>query len=358
VRGRCPQGALALGLICLVLAIPAAAEARLPAGFAGVVPQGSLSRADLGRIGGLGLGLRLGVRWCDVEPEPGRYDFSALDAQIGSAAERGIQVLPEVDATPAWLRARPYMPPLGKRGLGAWHNFLRVLVERYGRGGEFWQGRARRQPIGRWQLWNEPNFPVFWRPRPSPRAYAKLLHVGAAAVRGADPRAEIVAAGLAPIERQPLPWEFLRRLYRVPGFRSDFDYAALHPYSPNVEVLAYEIERTREVMAAAGDAGKPLLITEFGVASDSRYPNALDRGPRGQAAYLSRAFGRLARERKRWHVGGAYWFAWQDTATDDPLCVFCQHSGLFNVAGAPKPAWQALRRLAGHPRRQRGERVR
>ncbi|HXR61387.1 MAG TPA: hypothetical protein VN732_08680, partial [Solirubrobacterales bacterium] len=274
MRGDRPRG-LALGLlICLVLAVPTVAEARLPSGFAGVVPQGPLRPADLRRIGELDLGLRVVVRWSETETTPGRYDFSALDAQIGAAAERGIQVLPEVDATPAWLRPRPFMPPLGKRGLRSWRNFLRALVERYGHGGQFWQGRARRQPVRRWQLWNEPNFPVFWRPRPSPRGYARLLHAGAAAVRGADPRAEIVAAGLAPIERQPMPWEFLRRLYRVPGFRGDFDYAALHPYSPNVEVLAYEIERTREVMAAAGDADKPLLITEFGVASGSQYPNS------------------------------------------------------------------------------------
>lgn len=349
-------GTLALGLICLLLLAADGAAARLPAGFAGVVPQGPLSSADLARIGDLGLGLRLVVRWHDVESRPGRYDFSGLDAQIGAAADSGIRVLPEVDATPAWLRPEPFMPPLGRRGLAAWRGFLAELVGRYGRGGEFWRGRERRQPIRRWQLWNEPNFPVFWRPRPSPRGYAKLLHAGAAAVRRADPAAEIVAAALAPIERQPRPWEFLRRLYRVPGFRADFDLAALHPYSPNVEVLAYEMERTRAVMAAAGDARKPILITEFGVASDGPYPNAMDRGRRGQAAYLERAFERLARERRRWHVAGAYWFAWRDGTADDPVCVFCQYSGLFDAGGEAKPAWWALRRVvtgAGGVRRLR-----
>lgn len=340
---RCRPSALAL--VCLLLAAPVAAEARLPAGFAGTVPQGPLKPADLRRIGQLGLGLRLVVRWCDLESHPGQYDFSTLDAQIGAAADHGIQVLPEVDATPAWLRAAPYMPPLGKRGLGAWRKFLHALVERYGHRGEFWRGRQRRQPIRRWQLWNEPNFSVFWQPRPSPRGYAKLLHAGAAAVRSADPEAKIVAAGLAPIERQPRPWEFLRRLYRIPGFEDDFDFAALHPYSPNVEYLAYEVERTRAVMAAAGDGRKPLLITEFGVASNAAYPNAMDRGRRGQAAYLERAFERLARERGSWRLAGAYWYTWRDGNADDPFCVFCQYAGLFDLEGKAKPAWWALRRL-------------
>ena len=80
MRAEWRPPALTLGLICLALAIPAAAEARLPPGFAGVVPHGPLSSADFERMGELGLGLRLGIRWCDVEPKPGHYDFSALDA--------------------------------------------------------------------------------------------------------------------------------------------------------------------------------------------------------------------------------------------------------------------------------------
>lgn len=335
----------ALLLVALALAAPAA-SARLPAGFAGVVPQGPLSGADYERIGAQGLGMRLVVRWAQLEPRPGEYDFAALDAQLGAAADHGIRVLPEIDASPAWLKPRPFMPPLGERGLSAWRRFLRVTVERYGPGGEFWQGRERRLPIRRWQVWNEPNFAVFWEPRPSAPAYAKLLHAGAAAIRGADPKAQIVAAAVAPIEHEPPPWEFLRQLYAVPGARADFDFVALHPYSPTVSVLAYQLDRTRQVMAAAGDRRKPLLVTEFGVASDGPYPNAMDRGVRGQARYLELAFERMARER-RWHVAGAYWFAWQDGTVDDPYCVFCRDAGLFDAAGEPKPAWWALRRAIG-----------
>lgn len=333
---------LLVGLACL----PAAATARVPDGFAGVVPQAPLTETDLGRIGDSGLGLRLVVRWAQLEPRPGEYDFAALDAQLGAAADHGIRVLPEIDASPAWLKPRPFMPPLGERGLSAWRAVLRKLVERYGPGGEFWRGRERRLPIHRWQLWNEPNFAVFWEPRPSAPAYAKLLHAGAAAIRGADPKAQIVAAAVAPIEHEPPPWEFLRRLYAVPGARADFDFVALHPYSPTVAVLAYQLDRTRQVMAEAGDRRKPLLITEFGVASDGPYPNLMDRGRRGQARFLQAAFKRLAQER-RWRVAGAYWFAWQDGTTDDPYCVFCRDSGLFTAAGAPKPAWWALRKVLG-----------
>lgn len=337
-------GALALALAC-ALALPSGvAAARLPAGFAGVVPQGPLSPGDFDRIGGLGLGLRLGVSWRAVEEEPGAYDFSALDAEVGAAADRGITVLPVVYGTPAWLRPDPFRPPLGRAGLAAWRGFLRELVRRYGRGGEFWQGRGRRVPLRRWQLWNEPNFPIFWRPGPSPAAYAKLLHAGAAAIRGVDPRAQIVAAGLAPIERQPPPWQFLRRLYRVPGFRADADLIALHPYSARFAVLAERVGRMRAVMAAAGDARKSLLITEIGAASSSSRPDVMDLGLLGQASYLEQSMLGLARFR-RWRIGAVYWYAWQDKLGDDPTCQFCPYVGLLDADGAPKPAWWALRRL-------------
>ncbi|MGN6200920.1 MAG: hypothetical protein ACTHNY_00750 [Solirubrobacterales bacterium] len=100
------------------------------------------------------------------------------------------------------------------------------------------------------------------------------------------------------------------------------------------------------------------MITEIGVASDGIRPNPFDKGPRGQARFLDGAYGLLLSNRRRWHLAGAYWFTWQDVDTPDRYCIFCQYAGLFDLEGKPKPAWWALRRLAGHPRRQGGERVR
>lgn len=338
---------LAFGLAALILAAaPAAATPlRVPAGFVGVVPQAPLRAADLERIGRLGLDVRLPVFWYDVERRPGEYDFEALDRVIGAAADRGIRVLPQLGGSPGWATPDPARPPLGRSAIAAWRGFLRAMVERYGPDGDFWQGRGRRVPVRRWQVWNEPNFWVFWRPRPTPRGYARLLHASAAAIRGADPGARIVAAAVAPIERALKPWEFMRRMYRVPGFRDDFDVAALHPYSPSLRGVEYQVRRFRRVMARAGDGRKPLLLTELGVASDGVPPTAFDRGPLGQARFLERTFERLLERRRRWRIAGAYWFTWRDAGGLDPSCSFCQHAGLLDVRGEPKPAWWALRRV-------------
>jgi polysaccharide biosynthesis protein PslG len=319
----------------------------VPRAFFGVSPQDGLTARDFERMSGVIGTIRIPVYWMHCEPRPGDFEFDALDQVVGMAADAGIRVLPFVYGSPAWVAAEPARPPLAKDDRAVWARFLRVLVDRYGPGGEFWNGRAARLPIRRWQLWNEPNFPIFWAPRPSPAGYARLLATGARAIRGADPQARIVLAGLAPIERHPLPWDFLRRLYAVPGFARSFDVVALHPYSASLRSLSYQVAQTRAAMAAAGDAAKPLEITEFGVASGGVRASPMVKTPAGQAAFLRRAFGLLLANRRTWRLSGAEWFTWRDGITDDPHCVFCEHAGLFDAGDRPKPAWWALRGLAG-----------
>jgi hypothetical protein len=326
---------------------PAVARPAVPGGFFGVVPQSPLGARDFKRMHGVVGTLRIPIYWPQVEPRAGELDFAALDATVSAAAAAGVRVLPFVYGTPAWLAATPTRPPLGARGRSAWVGFLRALVNRYGSNGELWRGRGPgRVPIRQWQIWNEPNFLLFWRPRPSPSGYARLLRISARTIRTTDPGAQVVAAGLAPVEGGMLPWTFLRKLYAVPGVRATFDLAAVHPYSASLGGMAYQVRKARQVMAAAGDGGKPLLISELGVASDSLLPTPFNWGLKGQASFLRRAYGLLLGARQRWHIAGIDWYAWQDMSTADPHCVFCEYAGLFDSSGQPKAAWRALRGVA------------
>lgn len=341
--------AASLGLL-FAGAPPAVARPAVPPGFFGVVPQGTLGARDFKRMRGVVGTLRIPIFWPRVEPRAGELDFSALDVTVSAAARSGVRVLPFVYGTPAWLAADPARPPLSAAGRSAWTGFLRALVRRYGPGGELWGGGSSRMAIRRWQIWNEPNFLLFWRPRPSPVGYVRLLRASKQALRSADHGAQIVAAGLAPVEGGMLPWKFLRRLYAVPGARSSFDLAAVHPYSSWLGGVTYQVRKARHVMAAGGDAGKPLLVSELGVASDSPLPTAFDWGSKGQALYLRRAYGSLLRAREKWHIAGVDWYAWQDMSAADPHCVFCEHAGLFDRRGTPKPAWRAFVHVAAEAR--------
>lgn len=336
--------ALAL-LVGAAGAVPAAARSASapPPGFFGVVPQAALTAADLERMEGTVETLRIPIFWSSCEPRRGQYDFSGPDAEIAAAAAHGIRVMPVVYGTPAWLSGDQARPPLAPGALAAWKGFLRRLVVRYGPDGTLWKETGERQPIRRWQIWNEPNFRLFWEPRISPPDYARLLGASAAAIRKADPGAEIVLAGIAPVGAGMKTWVFMRRLLRVPGVRGDFDLAALHPYAASLGEMNYQLTRVRAAMVAGGAGRKGLLVSEIGVASDGFYPSAFVRGLGGQAAFLREAFARLLAMRHRWRIAGVDWFAWQDQSQPDRHCSFCQGAGLFDLTGEPKPAWKAYR---------------
>ena len=77
---------------------------------------------------------------------------------------------------------------------------MRAAVGRYGTGGTFWREHPDmpRLPVTDWQVWNEPNSPLFWKPKPDAAAYLELLRGFDSAARGADPQARDRA-------RRPLP---------------------------------------------------------------------------------------------------------------------------------------------------------
>ncbi|HET8861652.1 MAG TPA: hypothetical protein VFM94_00190 [Solirubrobacterales bacterium] len=332
--------------VVLLLAAPATAK-PVPRKFFGVVPQGPLSARDLDRMEGVVGTLRIPMYWFELEPAPGVRDFERYDALLGAAAERGVRVMPFVYGTPPWISPNSSRPPLATaRARRAWASFLRLLVARYGHGGEFWKGRAAQLPVNSWQIWNEPNFKLFWRPRPSPRGYARMLKISAQAIRGEDPRATIVAAGVAPVGAGFLPRVFLRRLYRVPEVRRSFDVVAVHPYASNVRRMEIQVRDARTIMDAAGDSGTPLLVSEFGVASQGRIESAFVLGERGQASFAHDALRLLLSKRRAWRIAGADWFTWQDGVAADPRCAFCEGAGLLDREGRPKPAWWAFRQFA------------
>ncbi len=351
-RGRFLAVAALCYIACVTVMTAAHASAssrvEVPRTFFGVVPQDALTSRDYARMRGVVGTLRIPIYWFQVEPRPGEFDFDWVDGIVGRAADAGLRVVPFVYGSPPWIAGEePAIPPLDTADhRRAWAGLMRKLVDRYGPRGGFWKGRTAKRPIRRWQIWNEPNFPLFWAPLVSAPGYARLLTIAARAIRGEDPGAKIVLAGLAPVENGPLPWVYLRRLYRVPGVARSFDVVALHPYSGTLASLAYQIEEARQVMTAAGDGEKSIEVTEFGVASGGAIPSPMVKSPAGQASFLRRAFGLLLANRARWRISGADWFTMRDRTVADPHCVFCQYAGLFDATDGPKPAWRTLVRLA------------
>ena len=214
----------------------------------------------------------------------------------------------------------------------AFARYAAELVRRYGPG--------TRHPIRAWQVWNEPNIPSWWSPRPDPAKYGELLRAASQAIREADPGAEIVAAGL-PDSRlgEPGP-AFLKAALKTAGDDA-VDTIAVHPYA---RTPADVVEKVRAIQRVA--PGKRVWVTEVGWGTGGRRGDqTVDE--KTQARYLRETFAAL----RELDVRGVVWFQWRDPKPfPGRRPIWPYYAGLTDVNGDPKPALAELRRLSNSAR--------
>jgi len=340
---------VAFVLAALAGAIPASASAgsAVPTAFWGVNPVAVPTDAQVEKIAAGGVGsLRVPLSWSAIQPAAGAApDWSSFDALVEAPLRHRLRILPVIWGSPSWVTPIEHNLPVAQ--LPAWKLFLSGAAKRYGPGGSFWAEHGPvsadplpYQPIRLWQIWNEPNFFFFTNPVSS-AVYAKLLVASRAAISAVDPGAKLLLGGMfaTPRQRPPKAYsaaDFLDQLYAVKGIKSSFDGVALHPYAYDTASLAETIDAVRVVMKANGDAGTGLWITEIGWGSAAKGP--FQKGLKGQARELGRAFSLFETNRRRWRLQGVDWWS----LTDDPsatACNFCGDTGLFTAGFQPKPAW-------------------
>jgi polysaccharide biosynthesis protein PslG len=348
-------GILAALLAALALLLPAAsAQARVGRSFWGVVPSPGMGLTikdlDMMRQAKVGI-VRSPVYQEDIEPSPGNFDFTPTDALIGYLASRGIPTLPDLVVS----QTNP-PPPISGSAAQTWQAFVQGLVGRYGPGGSYWSGPYQQDhpggpiiPVTSWQVYNEPNLHKYF-PSSSPvRDYAKLLSNTSSSIRGIDPNAKIVLAGMPTLLSKYVPfpgWKFLDKLYQVPGAKADFDIASAHPYAENLDQLRLAMKKIRGAMKRHGDKRTQVWITELGYGSD-RFNHHLNFGLAGQAKMLRKTFHLLLDRRNRWKVRGVVWYDWRDPPVKNPDCSFCSSAGLLRADSSGKPAFGAYKRFTG-----------
>lgn len=366
-RVRASLAVLALLALSALGAAPAAQA--LPGKFWGVVPQTEPNLGEFSRLkrGGVD-SIRVPLDWGNMQPDPGASpDWTGVDRLVTSAATVGIEVFPFLYGAPPWAvptdRSIPsdpprFLPVRNGRQRSAWKRFLVQAVRRYGPTGSFWAQNPSvpKRPIRNWQIGNEVNFKYFVG-RPNPVEYGKLVKLSYAALRAVDRGARLILSGLfahpaeARIKRGPRQAytapEFLELMYRrTPGIKSKFHGVALHPYTGTYRRLPLYIEEIRDLLAAHGDTGKGLYLTELGWSSQSprRRSDGFAKGRGGQARELKGAFKLLRKNQRRWRLQRVHWFSVNDL---EGACNFCDGSGLFEEGFVPKPSWFAYARLAG-----------
>jgi hypothetical protein len=349
------------------------AAAAVPAKFWGVAPQSLPSAEQFQRLqrGGVDT-MRFPIEWSTVESVQGSPDWNYVDSLVTGVTASGIEPLPFITGAPSWAVKQRSVNPASHSFAPAslpvrtgaerasWEGFLREVVGRYGPGGAFWSQHPGLpyRPIRTWQIWNEPNFKYFVA-APNPIDYGKLIKLSYTAIKGLDPGAQLILAGLFADPKEAtgkyrtykprpalLATEFLRQMYHgTPGIKQKFQGVALHPYSTEYWKLAPEVEAVREVLRKAGDPGKALWITELGWSSEPPSPSdEFAKGRQGQARELKGAFKLIVRNQAKWNLKRVFWFSVDDRAG---LCNFCGGSGLFGEGFLPKPSWKAYVKFAG-----------
>jgi hypothetical protein len=350
--------AATLAGIGLCLAVFAAPAAAVPRELFGISKGQPLNQRDFRKLQSTRVRtLRFAIAWHAMQPSRGSTPlWGATDKLVGNLAARGIRPVPFIYGSPSWVAKKPNRPPLGSaRKVRAWRTFLASVVDRYGRGGEYWRTGgpyqvahpgARPKPITAYQIWNEPNLPKFFPKRKGTQKYGQLVKIAHRAINGIDRRAKVVLAGLTGYAR-PRGWNFLDKLYRVKGIKRSFDVAALHPYAATIGQFRTEAHLIRRVMKRHHDARTALWLTEVGWGSargTRRFP--LNKGRQGQKRMLTKSFKLVLRKRRSWHIQRLFWFHWRDPAKGDgTYCSFCPSAGLLRHNHRPKPAYRAFRRF-------------
>ena len=346
---------LSLLLTLFALALPAApALANIPPGFIGVSPQSAAKASDYELMRKAGVtSSRLLLSWHGTQSKSPYFadpNWRGFDHEVAVAAREGIRIFPVVWGSPEWVAPEPgTMPVRTPFQRWAWSDFLRAAAERYGADGEFWDEHPWLPylPVGRWEIWNEENLVTFAADDPSPARYATLLRISGKALKRVDPKAEVIIGGFfgRPLQVPPnvASGNFLARIYRAGNVKRWFDGVGLHPYVAEARAMGSQLRNLRRIMRHYGDAKTPIYITELGWGSDSG-PTRWERGLRGQATQLTRAFEMISSNRLRWRLGGAWWFTWSD---EGGTCSFCRSAGLLTADREAKPAWYRFNEWTG-----------
>ena len=155
--------------------------------------------------------------WGLIQPGPDRWEWTATDRIVGNLYDRKVNILGILSYSASWATATTeddgspvsMFPP----DLNTYYHYVRTLVSRY------------KHAIHHWEVWNEPDNGLFWKPKPNPREYAELLKVAHRAIKEADPSALVLTGG---VSGNAVP--FLDEVMTAGG-RDAFDILAIHPYA-------------------------------------------------------------------------------------------------------------------------------
>ncbi|MGB7731403.1 MAG: glycosyl hydrolase [Candidatus Acidiferrum sp.] len=234
------------------------------------------------------------VKWPDLEPSRGRWQFGTLDKYVAIAEQHKTEILLPLATTPQWASSLPSVksgwqapgltaPPADMED---WRAYVKQVATRY-------KGR-----IHAYEIWNEPNLKQFWIG--STDELVAMTKDAYYIIKSVDPDALVVSP--AATTGAGISWlaDFLSkgggRYVDVIGY-----HCYVFPQAP--EAVLPLIGKVKQLMKDNGIGEKPIWDTEIGWAEPKPFPSE-ELG----AGYLARAF------ILNWSAGvqRAYWYMWDN----------------------------------------------
>ena len=194
--------------------------------------------------------IRMDFVWIAMEREKGVYDFSAWDRLVKALDAHKIRAVFILD----------YSNPLYDGGLSPSSDEGRAAFAR-------WAAAAVRHFRNHgilWEMWNEPNIPQFWKPKPDVEQYAKLALAVGRAIREAEPGELYIGPATSCMD-----FAFLEGCFKA-GVLEYWSAVSVHPYrQEGPETVAPDYAKLREMIDQYAPKGKsiPILSGEWGYSS-------------------------------------------------------------------------------------------
>jgi len=260
--------------------------------------------------------IRMDFAWSRIETKKGEYDFKPYEELVQSLSEHGIRPLFILDyGNDLYDQGSPHTD----EGRAAFARFAAAGVAHFKGKGIIWE------------LWNEPNISIFWKPEPKAEDYAKLAEVVYPAVKKADPDALLIAPALAVYD-----FKYLEEAFKL-GLLKHLDAVSVHPYGSAKPEDAYKYyETVRALMQKYGPKGKriPIISGEWG------YSAVRGLTVDHQAQFIAREFlVNLANG-----IALSIWYDWIDDGPDPEEKE--HHYGTMYRDLTEKPAYKAMQMLA------------
>src|SRR6266516_5272292 len=245
--------------------------------------------------------VRIDFPWSDIERQKGVYNFSIQENLVKALAEQGILA----------LAVLAYGNPLYDNSSAPFHigPNTKEVQQAFARFAAEAAAKFKGHRVI-WEIWNEPNNPDFWQPKPNADNYMELAKVTIAAIRRVDTDVSIIAPAITTYPQNLDFWNFLERCF-AHQLLEPIHAVSINPYRHNKlpETVVDDYQRLHTLIASYPTKSKksiPIISSEWG------YPVTTMISKDFQAALLVRQF--LINSMSG--IPLSTWYDWRDDGQD------------------------------------------